>query len=139
MHPSIEPDLGRANPLRFRLNDTVPKKRVSLSMHFSSSPAASTALFSYFVRLPDHLANTAHFRPEAMRNIRATREKESKKIRKADEDEKAEERKLQGDKLKKEERERKLGGMSAAEQKKFLEREREKDQKKGMKRKSVKG
>ena len=57
---------------------------------------------------------------------------------KADEDEKAEERKTQSDKLKKEERDRKLKGMSAEEQRKFLEREADAERKKGMKRRTMK-
>ncbi|KAK4623737.1 UPF0674 endoplasmic reticulum membrane protein [Fulvia fulva] len=115
-----------------KLNDTMPKKRVSLSMRLDSKPD-STALFAYFLRMPDHLVNSAHFRPEAMRKIRATREEEQRKLRKIHEDEKAEERRTQSDKLKKEERDRKLSRMSADEQKKFLEKEKDKQQRKGMK------
>lgn len=61
-----------------------------------------------------------------------------RKIRKVDEDEKAEERKLMGDKAKREERERKLGRMGADEQRKFLEKEKEKEQRKQGKKRSVK-
>ena len=124
--------------LRYRLNDTVPRKRVSLSMKLTSDPAA-TALFQYFLRIPDQLVSSAHFRPEAMRKIKATREEEMRKIRKIDEDEKAEERRTAGDKMKKEERDRKLSKMSADEQKKFLAKEKEQEQKKAMKKKSVRG
>ena len=56
------------------------------------NPKASTALFAYFLRLPDILVQTAHYRPEALRKIKQTREEEQLKIKKADEDEKAEER-----------------------------------------------
>jgi len=119
-----------------RLNDTIPKKRVSLSMRINHS-APSTSLFAIFLRLPDHLVSTAHFRPEAMRKIKATREDEMRKIRKVDEDEKSEERRNQSDKMKKEERDRKLGNLSDVEQKKFLEKEREKDLRKSQKKKSV--
>jgi len=119
-----------------RLNDTIPKKRVSLSMRLNHS-APSTSLFAIFLRLPDHLVSTAHFRPEAMRKIKATREDEMRKIRKVDEDEKSEERRNQSEKMKKEERDRKLGNLSDVEQKKFLEKEREKDLRKSQKKKSV--
>ncbi|KAK1063399.1 hypothetical protein LTR12_007458 [Friedmanniomyces endolithicus] len=119
-----------------KLNDTIPKKRVSLSMRLNHS-APSTSLFAIFLRLPDHLVSTAHFRPEAMRKIKATREDEMRKIRKVDEDEKSEERRNQSDKMKKEERDRKLGNLSDVEQKKFLEKEREKDLRKSQKKKSV--
>ncbi|KAK0284675.1 hypothetical protein LTR35_005588 [Friedmanniomyces endolithicus] len=119
-----------------KLNDTIPKKRVSLSMRLNHS-APSTSLFAIFLRLPDHLVSTAHFRPEAMRKIKATREDEMRKIRKVDEDEKSEERRNQSEKMKKEERDRKLGNLSDVEQKKFLEKEREKDLRKSQKKKSV--
>ena len=59
-------------------------------------------------------------------------------IRRLDEEEKAEERKLAADKLKKEQRDAKLGRLSADEQRKFLEKEREKKSKKGMKKSTVK-
>ncbi|KAK3634588.1 hypothetical protein LTR56_015168 [Elasticomyces elasticus] len=121
-----------------KLNDTVPKKRVSLSMRLNHSNPSSS-LFATFIRLPDHLVSTAHFRPEAMRKIKATREEQMRKIRKVDEDEKSEERRLQSDKLKKEERDRKLGKLSDTEQKKFLEKEREKETRKSQKKQSVKG
>jgi uncharacterized membrane protein YdbT with pleckstrin-like domain len=122
--------------IRNRLNDTVPTKRISLSMRLNTKPT-STSLFQYFLRLPDILVQTAHFRSEAMRKIKQTRDEEQRKIKKADEDEKAEERKLQSDKMKKEERERKLKGMSAEEQRKFLEREAEQQRKKGMKKQTM--
>lgn len=95
-------------------------------------------LFQYFLRLPDQLASSAHFRPEALRRIKQTREEQIAKIRKADDEEKAEERKLALDKLKKEQRDAKLGRLSADEQRKFLEKEREKSARKGMKRSTVK-
>ncbi|KAK3676841.1 hypothetical protein LTR78_003045 [Recurvomyces mirabilis] len=120
-----------------KLNDTIPKKRISLAMRLNTTPA-STSLFAYFLRLPDHLVSTAHFRPEALRKVRATREEEMRKIRKVDEDEKAEERRTQGDKLKREERDRRLGKMNADEQKKFLEKEKDKDQRRNMKKRSAK-
>lgn len=118
-----------------KLDDTVPKKRVSLAMRLDPN-STSTAIFQTFLRLPDVLVNTAHFRPEAMRKVRATRDEETKRIQKVDEDEKAEERRTVGDKMKKDERERKLAGMKPAEQKKFLEKERAKEQKRGEKKQS---
>ncbi|SMQ49364.1 unnamed protein product [Zymoseptoria tritici ST99CH_3D7] len=121
-----------------KLNDTVPKKRVSLAMRLTTD-SSKTALFSYFLRLPDFLVNSAHFRPEAMRKIRATREEQMKKIRRVDEDEKAEERKLASEKLKKEERDRKLAALTAAEQKKFLEKEKDKEQRKIQKKQTMRG
>jgi hypothetical protein len=74
-----------------------------------------------------------------MRRIKATREEQIAKIRKVDEDEKADERKLAGDKLKKEKRDAMLGRMSADEQRKYLDKERERDSKKKQKKQTVKG
>jgi len=45
---------------------------------------------------------------------------------------------LAADKVKKEQRDAKLGRLSAEEQRKFLEKEREKNARKGMKRSTVK-
>lgn len=73
-----------------------------------------------------------------MRRIKQTREEQIAKIRKLDDDEKAEERKLLGDKAKREARDQKLSRMSADEQRKFLEKERERDSKRSQKRKTVK-
>ncbi|KAG9675454.1 DUF1682 domain protein, partial [Aureobasidium melanogenum] len=111
------------------LDDLVPKKRLTLTLKLNSG-ANTMPLFSYFLRMPDQLVSSAHFRPEVMRRIRQTREEEAKKVRKVIEAEGAEDRKLLSDKAKKEQRDRKLKGMSADEQKRFLEREREKEQRK---------
>jgi len=95
-------------------------------------------LLAAFLRFPDHLVNSAHFRTEVLRRVKTTRDEEAKKIRKLDELEKAEGRKNTSDKAKKDEREKRLKGMSAEEQRKFLEKERERDQKKSMARRSMK-
>ena len=126
-----------------RLNETIPRKRVVLSLSLPSSSSQSAyvntiSLFSYFLRLPDSLVSSAHYRPEILRRIKATREEEIRKLRKVDDDEKAEERKLETDKKKKEERDRKLKGLSADEQRKFLDKEREKEQRKMSKKRTVK-
>ena len=68
----------------------------------------------------------ARWRPEVNRKIKTVREAEEQKIAKASTEEKAEERKLDTDKKKKELRDAQLRGMSAEEQRKFLEKEREK-------------
>ena len=56
-----------------------------------------------------------------------------------DEEEKAEERKLEGDRKKKVEREAKLKGLSAAEQNRYLEKERERERKKSEKKMAKRG
>ncbi|MCJ1355346.1 MAG: hypothetical protein MMC33_005337 [Icmadophila ericetorum] len=121
-----------------RLNETIPKKRLHLSLRIPSSPSptslstytSSIVLFAYFLRLSDQLASSARFRPEVTRKIKAAREEEIKKLKKLDTEEKAEDRRLEDAKRKKTERDSKLKGMSAEEQRKFLEKEREKDQRK---------
>ena len=104
----------------------------------SPTSTADLPLVQSFLRLPDHLVSSAHFRPEVLRRVRLTREEESKKIRRTLEIEQAEERKESNDKQKKEERDRKLKGMTADEQRKFLEREKERNMRKSMGRKTMK-
>lgn len=119
------------------LQETVPKKRISLKITLPSderSAAAIPALLSAFIRLVDHLVLTAHFRPEVLRKVKLVREDEIKKLQKANDEEKAEERMLKRDEEKKAERDRRLRNMTADEQKKFLERERDKEGRKAMKR-----
>lgn len=123
---------------RHSLEDTKPRKRISLSLKLASDYSKTLPIFQYFLRLPDHLATAAHFRPEALRRIRQTRDEQIAKIRKADDEEKAEERKLAADKLKREQRDAKLGRLSADEQRKFLDKEREKSARKGAKRSTIK-
>jgi hypothetical protein len=95
-------------------------------------------LYSYFLRLTDQLVAQAHFRPEVLRKIRATRDEEIRRLKKFDDEEKAEERKLETDKKKKAERDAKLKVLSADEQRKFLEKEREREQRKNTKKMSKK-
>jgi len=66
-----------------------------------------------------------------------TRDSAIQKIRKVDEEEKAEERRLQADKDKKEKRDTLLKNMSADEQRKYLEKEREKESRKAQKRRTM--
>jgi hypothetical protein len=123
------------------LDETNPKKRVHISLKLPSNGDYSTTLplFQQFLRLPDLLVSSGKFRPEIMKKINATREAEKAKIKKVSDKEAAEERLIQLDKVKKEERDRKLKGMSAEEQKKYLEREAEKNRKKQEKKMSRKG
>jgi hypothetical protein len=77
--------------------------------------------------MPDQLAQSAHFRPEVMRKVKATREETIRKLQKADEEEKAEERALERDKAKKTKRDMELKGLDAKAQRKYLEKEKEKE------------
>ena len=123
------------------LNETIPKKRIHLSLKIPSNGDYSSTLplFQAFLRLPDYLAQNAHFRPEVKRKITTIREAEIKKLKKVSDEEAEEERRTLSEKMKKEERDRKLKGMSAEEQRKFLEKEAERGRKKQEKKMSRKG
>ena len=84
------------------------------------------------------LAASAHFRPEVSRKIRSTREDEQRKLRKQSDEERAEERRLEGEKKKRETRDARLKGMSAEEQRDFLDKERRRSGKKQEKKMSRK-
>lgn len=71
-----------------------------------------------------------------MRRVRATREEEQRKLRRADEETQAEERRTKSDKDKKDKRDALLKGMSADEQRKFLDKERQTEVRRSQKRKS---
>jgi hypothetical protein len=125
-----------------RIEETVPKKRIELSANLASSATgynSTLPLFNQFLRLSDKLVASAHFRAEVLRKVRNVREEEIKKLRRVEEEEKAEERRIAAEKIKKEERERLLRGMSADEQRKFLDREAQKDQRRSMKKSTRKG
>ena len=123
------------------LNETIPKKRIHLSLKLPANGDYSSTLplFQAFLRLPDHLAQSAHFRPEVKRKITTTREAEIKKLKKVSDEEVEEQRRTLSEKVKKDERDRKLKGMSADEQRKFLEKEAERERKKQEKKMSRKG
>ncbi|RFU29976.1 hypothetical protein B7463_g6362, partial [Scytalidium lignicola] len=122
------------------LDDTTPKKRLYLSIKVPSSDDYSSVLplFEYFLRLPDILVQSAHFRPEVMRKVRATREETIRKLQKADEEEKAEERALEREKAKKLKRDLELKALDAKAQKKYLEKEKEKELRKSQKKQTMK-
>jgi hypothetical protein len=125
-----------------RIDETTPKKRVFLSVKLPSSQADYAKiipLFEYFLRLPDILVQVAHFRPEVMRKVRTTRDDHIRKLQKADDDEKAEERAIEREKAKKQKRDLELKGLDAKAQKKYLEKEKEKEMKRAQKKQSVKG
>lgn len=110
---------------------------MTTKLNSDASDAASATLLTSFLRLPDYLVSLK-FRPEVTRRLRTTRDEESKKIKRIEEQEKAEGNKERVDKAKKEERERKLKGMSADEQRKFLDKEKQKEQRKRMGRQTMK-
>lgn len=124
------------------MENMVPRKRVTLSVRIPSTAEEYlriTPLFAFFIRLTDLLVSVARFRPEVSRKLRATRETETKRLRKILDDEMKEERKKEGDREKKEKRDAALRAMSAEEQKKYLLREREREGKRGLKKRSLRG
>lgn len=123
------------------LDETAPKKRIHLSMKLPSSGDYSKTLplFQAFLRLPDHLAAQAHFRAEVLKKVKQTRENQRSQLKKVSDTVAEDDRREQLDKLKKEERDRKMKGMSADEQRKYLEREAEKNRKKQEKKMSKRG
>ncbi|KAI5779810.1 hypothetical protein EDC01DRAFT_297659 [Geopyxis carbonaria] len=126
----IVTDMPKERPAK--LSELNPKKRITLALTMpSESVPAETLqrLLSAFIRLADHLCANARFRPEVTRKIKLTREDEVKKLKRSLEEETKEERDFKRAEDKKTEREAKLRNMSASEQKKFLEKERQKEQK----------
>lgn len=121
------------------MDETIPRKRLCLRYRLPSSNSYDdlVPLLSYFVRIPDHLASSAHFRPEVLRKIRTVRDENVKHIQKAAEEEKAEERQAERDRAKKAKRDAELNALDAKAQKKFLEREREKELRKSAKKQTV--
>jgi hypothetical protein len=125
----------------YRIEETAPRKRIFLSMRLPSSGDYSKVLpiFQYFIRLTDTLVQGAHFRPEVLRKVRTTREEMIKKLQKAGEDEKAEERNVEREKAKKLKRDLELKALDAKGQKKYLEKEKEREMKKSQKKQSQRG
>ncbi|KAF6837311.1 duf1682 domain protein [Colletotrichum plurivorum] len=123
------------------LEETTPRKRIFLRYRLPSNNNYESLLpiFEYFVRIPDALVSGAHFRPEVLRKVRSIREETIAQIKKAADAEKAEERALEREKVKKAKRDAELSALDAKAQKKYLEREREREQKKSMKKQTMRG
>ncbi|KAI0480480.1 DUF1682 domain protein [Xylariaceae sp. FL0804] len=122
-----------------QIDETVPRKRIYLKYRLPSSNNYDQILplFSYFVRLTDRLASVAHFRPEVMRKINSIRDENVKKIQKAAEKEKLEERALERDKAKKAKRDAELNALDAKAQKKYLEKEKAKTMRKSQRKQTT--
>jgi len=103
----------------------------------SNNYDALLPIFSYFMRLPDALVQSAHFRPEVLKKVRGVRDETVKQIQKADEEGKAEERAAEREKAKKQKREAELGALDAKAQKKYLEKEKEKEMRRSMKKQTL--
>ena len=98
-----------------------------------------TPLFAAFCRLPDFLVANARFRSEITRKVRSVREELIAQIKKAEDGVKAEERALEREKAKKAKRDLELGALDAKAQKKYLDKEREKELRKMQKKGATRG
>ncbi|PHH91021.1 hypothetical protein CDD83_1914 [Cordyceps sp. RAO-2017] len=111
------------------LDETNPRKRLFLRHRLPADGGYDRLLplLSHFVRLPDTLVQSAHFRPEVMKKVRATREAMVAQIKKTHEEERNEERIAEKEKARKAKRDAELKGRDAKAQKKYLEKEKEKE------------
>jgi hypothetical protein len=124
-----------------RVQETTPRKRIFLRYRIPSSNNYDNLvpLFAAFVRLSDHLASSGHFRAEVLRKVKSVRDEAVKQIQKAAEEEKAEERALEREKARKAKRDAELNALDAKAQKKYLDKEKEKQMRKANKRQTVRG
>ncbi|KAI0127758.1 hypothetical protein BJ170DRAFT_683589 [Xylariales sp. AK1849] len=124
-----------------KIEETTPRKRLYLRYRLPSNNSYDNLLplFTAFLRLSDHLASSAHFRPEVLRKIRSVRDETIKQIQKAGEEEKAEERALERDKVRKAKRDAELNALDAKAQKKYLDKEKEKQMRKASKKSTTRG
>ncbi|KAF4581913.1 DUF1682-domain-containing protein [Ophiocordyceps camponoti-floridani] len=123
------------------MEETTPRKRLFLRYRLPSSDdyKALTALLTCFARLPDVLVQSARFRPEVMRKVRATREAMMAQLKKAHDEERNEERLAEKEKSRKAKRDAELKGLDAKAQKKYLEKEREKEMRRNQKKMTMRG
>lgn len=118
------------------LEETVPRKRLFLKYSLPSSGNYDTLLplFSHYLQLPDLLVKVAHFRPEVTKKVRTIREHAISEIKKTAESQRQEELLLEKEKARKAKRDAELKGLDAKAQKRYLEKEREKEMRKNQKR-----
>ncbi|KAG5979221.1 hypothetical protein E4U55_005407 [Claviceps digitariae] len=128
-----------------KLDDTTPRKRIFLKHRLPSGSNHDSTygdlmpIFEYFLRLPDLLVQNARFRPEVLKKVRATREAMITQIKKMADEEKIEDRQWEKEKAKKAKRDADLKGLDAKAQKKYLEKEREKEMRRSQKKMTMRG
>ena len=125
----------------FRSSETVARKRIQLKyrMPGNNNYDNLVPLFTAYVRMADHLAVNAQFRPEVLRKVKSVRDETIRQIQKAAEDEKNEERTIEREKAKKAKRDAELSALDAKGQKKYLEKEQEKMMRKANKKQTMRG
>lgn len=123
------------------IDETTPRKRVFLKYRIPSNNDYTSLLpiFKCFLRITDHLTQVAHFRQAVIRKVKGTREEIIKQLQKADETSKAEERALERERAKKAKRDQELNALDAKGQKKYLEKEKEKEMRKNVKKQTARG
>ncbi|ORY69557.1 uncharacterized protein BCR38DRAFT_334182 [Pseudomassariella vexata] len=122
-----------------KVEETAPRKRIYLKYRLppSNNYDDLASLFSAFLRIPDLLVSSAHFRPEVLRKVKTIRDDMIKQIERVQDEEKAEERALERDKAKKAKRDAELKALDAKAQKKYLDKEKEKQMRKASKKSTV--
>jgi hypothetical protein len=130
--PLTPPSLEEANNSR---------KRVFLrySLPGNNDYSKLTPLFELAIRLPDTLVSTGKLRPEITRKLNKVREEQVSQLRKEADALVAEERAAERERAKKLKRDQELASLDAKAQKKFLDKEREKEQKKMAKKQTMRG
>ncbi|KOS16978.1 UPF0674 endoplasmic reticulum membrane protein [Escovopsis weberi] len=123
------------------IEETAPRKRLFLKYRLPAGDDYEVLmpLFRVFLGLPDALVQSAHFRPEVLKRVRATREHMVAQIKKQAEEEKSEERALEKERAKKAKRDAELKGLDAKAQKRYLEKEKEKELRRSQRRSVMRG
>ena len=87
--------------------------------------------------MSDQLVKTARFRPQVTSRLKQLRENTINQIKKTAEQEKAEEHNVDRERVKKHKRDRELAALDAKGQRKYLEKEREREARKMKKKTTV--
>lgn len=117
------------------------RKRVFLrySLPGSNDYSKIAPLFELAIRLPDTLVANGKLRPEITRKLNKVRDEQTSQLRKEADALVAEERAAERERAKKAKRDQELAGLDAKAQKKYLDKEREKEQKKMAKKQTMRG
>ncbi|ROT38334.1 DUF1682-domain-containing protein [Sodiomyces alkalinus F11] len=118
---------------------TTARKRIFLRYNLPSNNDYSSLmpLFEEYIRLTDTLVAHGKFRGEVMRKVNKVRDETISQLRKEAEAKEAEERTQEREKAKKAKRDQELAALDAKQQKKYLEKEREKEQRRMAKKQTV--
>ncbi|KAM0276780.1 hypothetical protein ACHAQH_006429 [Verticillium albo-atrum] len=120
---------------------TTARKRIFLRYTIPSNNDFSTVtpLFEQFLHLPDSLVANGKFRPEIIRKVNRVREEAIAQLKKDADAVVTEERNAERERLKKVKRDQELAGLDAKQQKRYLEKEREKETRKAAKKQTMRG